>query len=114
MIGACPVELGERRGNRLGRLGPGGRPGSGGQFGERDGIGALLNENFDVRSEMYDVGEGNRRMVAAARSVGASAKFTGSGGAIIGTYGDDAMFEALEKVYDAGYILGELKRAAGQ
>jgi hypothetical protein len=24
------------------------------------------------------------------------------------------LFEALEKVYDAGYILGELKRAAGQ
>ena len=34
-------------------------------------------------------------MIQAARSVGASAKFTGSGGAIVGTYRDDAMFEAL-------------------
>ena len=34
-------------------------------------------------------------MVDTARSVGASAKFTGSGGAIVGTYEDDAMYEAL-------------------
>jgi glucuronokinase len=32
--------------------------------------------------------------------VGASAKFTGSGGAIVGTYEDDAMFEKLRTVLE--------------
>ena len=36
-------------------------------------------------------------MVEAARSAGASAKFTGSGGAIVGTYEDEAMFAALQE-----------------
>ena len=35
-------------------------------------------------------------MVEAARDIGASAKFTGSGGAIVGTYEDEAMFQKLE------------------
>ena len=34
-------------------------------------------------------------MVMVARSAGASAKFAGSGGAIVGTYEDDAQFAAL-------------------
>ncbi len=58
-------------------------------------IGPLLNANFDRRAAVMAISEGNRRMVGAARSVGASAKFTGSGGAIIGTYDDGAMFDAL-------------------
>jgi glucuronokinase len=40
-------------------------------------------------------------MVATARSVGASAKFTGSGGAIIGTYDDEAMLLALRRALGA-------------
>jgi len=36
-------------------------------------------------------------LIKAARSSGASAKFTGSGGAIIGTYTDEAMYENLVK-----------------
>lgn len=58
-------------------------------------LGALFNANFDRRAALYDVGAGNRRMVETARSVGASAKFTGSGGAIIGTYEDEAMYQRL-------------------
>jgi glucuronokinase len=34
-------------------------------------------------------------MVHAARKAGASANFAGSGGAIVGTYTDDAMFTRL-------------------
>ena len=34
-------------------------------------------------------------MVETARACGASAKFAGSGGAIIGTYRDEAMFEEV-------------------
>lgn len=59
-------------------------------------IGPLLNENFDLRRRICKLGQGNIDMVEAARSVGASAKFTGSGGAIVGTYEDEAMFERLK------------------
>jgi glucuronokinase len=63
--------------------------------GER--IGPLLNANFDLRRKIYNISTSNIQMVEAARSVGASAKFTGSGGAIVGTYTDEAMFKNLEK-----------------
>jgi glucuronokinase len=65
--------------------------------GQLDQIPALLNANFDKRREIYNISEGNLRMIEAARSVGASAKFTGSGGAIVGTYADEAMFKELRK-----------------
>ena len=55
----------------------------------------LVNANFDLRDRIFHVAEENRRMVMTARSVGASAKFAGSGGAIVGTYEDDAQFAAL-------------------
>ncbi len=58
-------------------------------------IGPLLNTSFDRRRSIYKLSAGNIAMVEAARSVGASAKFTGSGGAIVGTYTDEAMFERL-------------------
>lgn len=44
----------------------------------------LLNENFDLRASLYDVGEGNRKLIETARNCGCSAKFAGSGGAIVG------------------------------
>ena len=53
-----------------------------------DFLPALLDRNFDLRCEVCgsSVSAKNRRMVQIARQFGASAKFTGSGGAIIGTY----------------------------
>ncbi len=57
---------------------------------------ALLNANFDRRAALCQISTGNLRMVAAARATGASAKFTGSGGAIVGTYRDESMFQALK------------------
>lgn len=65
--------------------------------GEVEKIGPLLNANFDRRRELYNVGRGNIEMVETARATGASAKFCGSGGAIVGTYTDDAMYSRLEK-----------------
>ncbi len=44
----------------------------------------LLNLNFDLRASLYDVGEGNRKLIDTARKCGCSAKFAGSGGAIVG------------------------------
>jgi glucuronokinase len=55
----------------------------------------LTNKNFDLRKSICVVDRENIRMIEMARSIGASAKFTGSGGAIIGTYKDEAMYEKL-------------------
>ena len=63
--------------------------------GRRDELPALVNANFDLRDRIFNVAPANRRMVMAARSTGASAKFAGSGGAIVGTYADDEQFSRL-------------------
>ena len=63
--------------------------------GEMEKLPALVNANFDLRDRIFNVAEENRHMVMVARSTGASAKFAGSGGAIVGTYEDDAQFAAL-------------------
>lgn len=67
--------------------------------GDRAKLHELVNQNFDKRASMYDVGDGNREMVATARRVGASAKFAGSGGAIVGLYEGEPMFAALEAAF---------------
>ncbi len=64
----------------------------------------LMNANFDKRKQIFQLSEGNLRMVETARKVGASAKFTGSGGAIIGTYADEAMFDKLASAFSAQKI----------
>lgn len=58
-------------------------------------IGPHLDENFDLRCEIYNVSEGNRLLVSTARKLGCSAKLAGSGGAIVGTYPDEATFARL-------------------
>jgi glucuronokinase len=55
----------------------------------------LIDDNFDLRARLYRISPGNLEMIRAARSVGASANFAGSGGAIVGSYRDEGMFEAL-------------------
>ena len=64
----------------------------------------LINENFDLRRELIPIGKGNIEMVELARSLGASAKFTGSGGAIIGTYKDEKMFSELKDLLNSNEI----------
>lgn len=66
------------------------------QNGDCQRLGKLLNRNFDLRCEVSKaISDKNKQMVELARSVGASAKFTGSGGAVIGTYKDASMFKEL-------------------
>lgn len=69
------------------------------ETGDRAAMHRAINANFDKRASLYDVGEGNRDMVSIARGTGASAKFAGSGGAIVGIYDDDAMFVRLEEAF---------------
>jgi glucuronokinase len=56
---------------------------------------ALMNANFDLRDRIFHVAEANRHMVMTARQTGCSAKFAGSGGAIVGTWEDDAQYARL-------------------
>ena len=65
--------------------------------GRAERIPALVDANFDLRDRIFHVAEENRRMVTTARRSGASAKFAGSGGAIVGTYEDEAQFDALSR-----------------
>lgn len=44
----------------------------------------LINANFDLRRKLCRLPEGQVEMIEVARSCGASAKFAGSGGAIVG------------------------------
>ena len=67
------------------------------EAGRLDELPRLVNANFNLRDRIFNVAAENRRMVMTARSSGASAKFAGSGGAIVGTYEDDAQFAVLER-----------------
>lgn len=55
----------------------------------------LIDRNFDLRKTICRLPVGQVRMVERARAAGATAKFAGSGGAIIGTYPDEATWERL-------------------
>ena len=63
--------------------------------GRTEELPALINANFDLRNKIFNVSEENRRMVQVARNAGSSAKFAGSGGAIVGTYTDEEQFTRL-------------------
>jgi glucuronokinase len=63
--------------------------------GDWEALGKVMNENFDLRRTIMPIAPENLRMVQAARSTGASAKFAGSGGAIVGTYKDGRQYQQL-------------------
>ncbi len=68
------------------------------QAGDQAGMSALMDRNFDIRRGLAAIQPANLRMVDLARAQGASAKFTGSGGAIVGTYADEPMYRRLQAV----------------
>ena len=68
--------------------------------GRTEELAELMNANFDRRRKIYRIHPDNIAMVEAARSVGASAKFTGSGGAIVGTFRDETMYKNLCRVLE--------------
>ena len=71
--------------------------------GNYERLNQLVDANFDLRAKIYHIDPGNLEMVQAARAVGATANFAGSGGAIVGTYVDEAMFARLtEKLKPIG------------
>lgn len=65
------------------------------QEGDLKTLNEAIDRNFDLRKKIMDISESNLEMVRVARRCGATAKFAGSGGSIIGTYTDDAMLTRL-------------------
>lgn len=59
----------------------------------------LVNKNFDVRRRVMSLHQAQVEMIELARSVGVSAKFTGSGGAICGTYQSNEQLQRLKEIF---------------
>jgi glucuronokinase len=55
----------------------------------------LMDENFDTRRSICRLPDWQIQMVETARQCGASGKFAGSGGATIGVFFGEDMFERL-------------------
>lgn len=60
----------------------------------------FMDQNFDLRQSICAIDSNNLEMIHLARNCGASAKFTGSGGAIIGIYEDEQMFKSLSESFE--------------
>lgn len=63
-------------------------------------LGALLDANFDCRQSFCHLNPQHVEMVEVARSAGVSAKYAGSGGAIIGTYDGEQQYEKLKSMLE--------------
>lgn len=75
------------------------------KYNDYDLMHSLINENFNLRKSLIPISDGNIEMVDLARSTGACAKFTGSGGAIIGIYKDEKMFNQLKETLETNDIV---------
>ena len=64
-------------------------------------LGRLIDENFEMRRSIYKLPAAQVEMVEVARRAGASGHFAGSGGATVGAYRDEAMFEKLRAGFEA-------------
>jgi glucuronokinase len=63
--------------------------------GDWEALHQVNNENFDLRTVIMNIAPENLRMVEVARSAGASAHFSGSGGAITGIYHGGRQYQQL-------------------
>lgn len=68
--------------------------------GDHGGLAEVIDRNFDLRAEIFSIRDEDLRMVRTARSTGASCKFCGSGGAVVGTYKDEEMLQKLRSVME--------------
>lgn len=63
---------------------------------DAEALGRAINRNFDLRQSICRLSKAHVEMVETARAAGATASFTGSGGAIVGTYPDQPTLERLQ------------------
>ena len=62
-------------------------------------LGELMDDNFDLRRSICNLDPRNVEMVCFARSFGVSAKYAGSGGAIVGICESEETFERLREEF---------------
>ena len=67
--------------------------------GRKAELGPIMSRDFDLRRSVYNLSPENIKMIEIARGLGTHAKFTGSGGAAVGTYESDEHFRRLEEAY---------------
>ena len=67
------------------------------QAGDHARLSQLINLNFDTRRSICDLTPAHVHMIEAARAAGASAKYCGSGGAIVGTFSDPSVYDRLRE-----------------
>ncbi len=63
--------------------------------GDADALGVAVDANYDLRRQICKLHPGHAEMVERARNAGATAKFAGSGGAIIGTVRNNSVLQRL-------------------
>ncbi len=63
--------------------------------GDYERVSGLIDENFNLRQRISRLPDWQVEMIETARSCGASAKFAGSGGAIVGIYKNRQMLDKL-------------------
>ena len=63
-------------------------------------LGKLMDASFDLRARMMPLDEAHVAMIETARSYGASANYTGSGGAIVGTVPEGDAWDALSLILE--------------
>jgi glucuronokinase len=78
--------------------------------GDGDALGAAMDETFEVRRSIAQLDARHVRMIELARSLGASANYAGSGGAIVGTCSSAEHAEELARAFDAEGCALELCR----
>ena len=63
--------------------------------GDGERLGRLIDANFELRRSICRLPARQIEMIECARRAGATAKFAGSGGAIVGTFTDEATYRRL-------------------
>lgn len=71
------------------------------EIGDNTALAMSMDSNFNLRQSICVLNPRHVDMIEAARSVGASAKYAGSGGAIIGICDSDDVYAQLEHVLGA-------------
>jgi glucuronokinase len=64
--------------------------------GDHAAFASLMDRNFDLRRRIMRIDDLDLRVVEAARQLGASAKLSGSGGAVVGVYQDERTLAELK------------------
>ncbi len=69
------------------------------RWGDGDRFAELIGRNMALRLSLGPVPDGHRELAETADLAGATATFTGSGGAVVGAYRDDEQLERLRDLY---------------